>query len=263
MKTRSIIGALFVAFFGISGAAQAPRAIPYDHIHLAVPDPDKAYEWYVTNLEGQQGENPGRLMFEPFTGRRPLPVLLMFLKVPDAKPSEGSVIDSIGFSVADVAAKVKALEAAGAKVVAPAVVVDPWGTKIELVNDVPGRGFHHVTLRVGDPEVTLRWFVSAFGGTRTKMSGRDALRYGRTFLVVTKGEGAAPSQGRSIDHLGFAPLNMDADAAALKSKGVKFTAEPSAKPNQLGHRTGYVEAPGGIRIELVEHTECAWGKAGE
>ena len=56
---------------------------------------------------------------------------------------------------------------------------------------------------------------------------------------------------------------MDADAAALKAQGVKFTTEPSAKPNQLGHRTGYVEAPNGIRIELVEHTECAWGKAGE
>ena len=163
----------------------------------------------------------------------------------------------------DVAAKVKALQAAGAKTIAPSVVVDPWGTKIELVNDVPGRGFHHVTLRVDDPDATMRWFVAAFGGTRTKMNGRDALRYDRTYLVVTKGQGSAPSQGRSIDHLGFAPRNMDADAAALKAKGVTFTAEPAAKPNQLGHRTGYVEAPGGIRIELVEHTTCAWGKASE
>jgi catechol 2,3-dioxygenase-like lactoylglutathione lyase family enzyme len=263
MTIRGIVCGLLVALFGTSGGAQAPRPIPYDHIHLAVPDPDKAYAWYVSNFDGQQGENPGRVMFEPFTGRRPLPVLLMFLKVPDAKPSEGGVIDSIGFSVADVAAKVKALEAAGAKVLSPSVVVDPWGTKIELVNDVPGRGFHHVTLRAGDPDVTLRWFASAFGGTRTKMNGRDALRYDRTYLVVTKGEATSPSQGRSIDHLGFAPRNMDADAVALESKGVKFTTEPSAKPNQLGHRTGYVEAPGGIRIELVEHTECAWGKAEE
>jgi catechol 2,3-dioxygenase-like lactoylglutathione lyase family enzyme len=261
MKTRSILCGLLVALFGMLGGAQVTRTVPYDHIHLAVPDPDKAYEWYVKNLEGQVGENPGRIMFEPFSGRRPLPVLLMFLRVPDAKPSEGGVIDSIGFSVADVVATVRALEAAGAKVVSPSVVVDPWGTKIELVNDIPGRGFHHVTLRVDDPDVTLRWFAYAFGGQRTKMGGRDALRYERTYLVVTKGEGAAPSQGRSIDHLGFGPLNMDADAAALKSKGVKFTTEPSAKPNQLGHRTGYVEAPGGIRIELVEHTECAWGKA--
>jgi catechol 2,3-dioxygenase-like lactoylglutathione lyase family enzyme len=233
--------------------------MPYDHIHLAVPDPDRAAEWYMRNLDGQAGENPGRVIFEPFTGKRPLPVQLIFLRAADAKASEGSVIDSVGFSVADVAAKTKALEGAGARVVAPGVVVDPWGTKIELVNDVPGRGFHHVTLRVADPDATLRWFVSAFGGARTKMGGRDAIRYERMFIAVTKGD-AAPSQGRALDHLGFGPRDMNADAAALKAQGVKFTGEPSSMPNQYGHRIAYVEAPGGIRIELVEHATCTWGK---
>lgn len=261
MTIRSLRYALLLlAVFARPNAAQAPGTVPYDHIHLAVPDPDKAYDWYLHNLDGEAGENAGRVVFEPFNGRRPLPVQLIFLRAPEAKPSEGSVIDSIGFSVPDVAATSKALEAAGARVISPGVVVDPWGTKIELVNDVPGRGFHHVTLRVADPEATLRWFVSAFGGSRTKMGGRDALRYGRMYLVVTKGEGAA-SRGRSIDHLGFGPPSMDATTAALRMRGVKFTSEPAAAPNQFGHRTAYVEAPGGIRIELVEHAKCAWGKA--
>ena len=264
MTIRSLRYALLlVAVFARPGAAQSPATVPYDHIHLAVSDPDRAYEWYLRNLDGEAGENPGRVVFEPFNGRRPLPVQLIFLRAPDAKPSEGSVIDSIGFSVTDVAATSRALEAAGARVVSPGIVVDPWGTKIELVNDVPGRGFHHVALRVADPDATLRWFLAVFGGARTKMSGRDALRYGRTYLVVTKGEGAASSQGRSIDHLGFGPSSMDATSAALKMKGVKFTAEPAAAPNQFGHRTAYVEAPGGIRIELVEHAKCAWGKSPE
>src|ERR1051325_3041227 len=119
MKTLSPLCALLVALLGMPGAAQAPRSVPYDHVHLAVPDPDKAAEWYTRNLDGQAGENPGRVMFEPFTGKRPLPVQLIFLRAADAKPSEGSVIDGIGFSVADVAAKTKALEGDGAKVVAP------------------------------------------------------------------------------------------------------------------------------------------------
>jgi catechol 2,3-dioxygenase-like lactoylglutathione lyase family enzyme len=253
---------LTVALLGTIGSGQSVRMMAYDHVHLAVPDPDKAAEWYTRNLDGQAGENPGRVTFEPFTARRPLPVQLIFLRA-DAKPSDGSVIDSIGFSVADIAAKTKALESAGARVVAPGVVVDPWGTKIELVNDVPGRGFHHVTLKVADPDVTLRWFTSNFGGARTKMGGRDALRYERTYLVVAKREGAAPSQGRSIDHLGFGPRSMDGEATALKAAGAKFTSEPSPTPNQFGHRTAYVEAPGGIRIELVEHTTCAWGRAAD
>jgi hypothetical protein len=75
-----------------------------------------------------------------------------------------------------------------------------------------------------------------------------------------QGQGTAPSQGRAIDHLGWGPLNMDGLAADLKTKGVAFTAAPQPKPNQFGHRTAYVEAPGGVRIELVEHTDCAWGK---
>ena len=262
-RRRISLAFLLVALAGVQLPAQSPRNLPYDHIHLAVPDPDKAYAWYLNNLDGQAGENPGRVMFEPYSGNRPLPVLVIFLRSADARPSEGSVIDSIGFSVPDVAAKQRALEAAGARTVSPGVVIDPWGTKIELVNDVPGRGFHHVTLRVDNPDETLRWFSSTFGGQRTRSGGRDALRYGRTYLIVTKGTAPAPSQGRSIDHLGFAPRDMTADAAALKMEGVKFTSEPAAMPNQFGHRTAYVEAPGGIRIELVEHTTCAWGKTPE
>lgn len=271
MKTQSLLCSVFVALLGISGGAQVPQTVPYDHIHLTASDPEKAYDWYITNLDGQAGENAGRVVFERFMGRRPLPLQLMFIKAPDAPPSEGGVIDSLGFSFADVAAKVKALEAAGAKVTEPvreipglwkrAVVVDPWGVKIELVEDRNRLGFHHIALRVADPEATTKWFLSAFGGERVKLGGRlDALQYGKTYLLVLQGEGTAPSQGRAIDHLGWGPLSMDATAIDLKAKGVTFTSGPGPKPNQFGHRTAYVEAPGGARIELVEHAECAWGK---
>lgn len=271
MKTQSLLCSVFVALLGISGGAQVPQTVPYDHIHLTASDPEKAYDWYITNLDGQAGENAGRVVFERFMGRRPLPLQLMFIKAPDAPPSEGGVIDSLGFSFADVAAKVKALEAAGAKVTEPvrempglwkrAVVVDPWGVKIELVEDRNRLGFHHIALRVADPKATTQWFLSAFGGERVKLGGRlDALQYGKTYLLVLQGEGTAPSQGRAIDHLGWGPLSMDATAIDLKAKGVTFTSGPGPKPNQFGHRTAYVEAPGGARIELVEHAECAWGK---
>lgn len=273
MRTHSLVCGVLVAVLGMSGSAQAPQTMAYDHIHLTASDPEKAYDWYIANLDGQAGENPGRIIFERFGGGRPLPVQMIFIKAPDAPSSEGSVIDSIGFSVANVEAKVKALETAGARVKEPArevpglwkraVVVDPWGVKIELVEDRDHPGFHHITLRVADPEATTRWLSSAFGGERVKLHGRlDALQYGRTYLVVVRGEGMAPSQGRAIDHLGWGPLKIDSAATDLKAKGVKFTSEPAPKPNQFGHRTAYVEAPGGVRIELVEHAECAWGRTG-
>jgi len=87
MTIRLGLCALWVALVGISGAAQAPETMPYDHIHLAASDPEKAYDWYLANLSGQAGENPGRLIFERFVGSRPLPLQLMFIKAPDSLPS--------------------------------------------------------------------------------------------------------------------------------------------------------------------------------
>jgi len=119
MGTRSLLCGLCVALLGMSGGAQVSENVPYDHIHLTAADPEKAYDWYVTNLNGQAGENPGRMVWEQFASGRPLPLQLMFIKAPDAPPSEGGVIDSLGFSFADVGSKVRALETAGAKVVMP------------------------------------------------------------------------------------------------------------------------------------------------
>ena len=252
--------------------AAAQGTVPYDHVHVAVADPEKAEAWYTANLDGNVAENPGRVAFEPWATRAPLPIQFIFLKVADAKPSEGSVIDSVGFVVRNLDTKVKALQAAGATVRQPiedvrglwkrATVVDPFGVTLELVENNERAGFHHITLRVPNPDATVAWYLRSFGGARSKLGGRlDAIKYGNTYLIVTKGEGTVPSRGRAIDHLGFGPRSMDATAADLKGKGVTFTAEPAAKPNQFGHRTAYVEDPSGVRIELVEHAACAAGEA--
>ena len=258
-----------VLAMAVSAAGQA--SVPYDHVHLAVAEPEKAEAWYTANLNGNVGENPGRVAFEPWTNRAPLPIQFIFLKAENPKPSEGSVIDSVGFVVQGIDAKVKTLQAAGAIIKQPietvrdlwkrAVVTDPWGTNIELIESGERSGFHHITLRVPDPESSISWYLRAFGGERTKLGGLDAVKYGSTYLIVTRGNATMPSRGRAIDHLGFGPPSMDATAADLKAKGVTFTAEPAAKPNQFGHRTAYVEDPSGVRIELVEHARCAAGEA--
>jgi catechol 2,3-dioxygenase-like lactoylglutathione lyase family enzyme len=273
MRTRLLLVAVTFAGLATAASGQAPGTVPYDHIHLAVPDPDKAYDWYVANLGGQVGENPGRVIFERFENRRPLPVQMIFIRAAGAPPSEGGVIDRIGFSVPDAVAKAQALEKAGAHIVVSerivpglwkqALVTDPWGVSIELVEDPAHLGFHHIGLRSKDPDATMQWFAKTFGGKHVVLAGRlEVLQYGTTYLMVDKGDGA-PSQGRAIDHLGFAPPNMNASEATWKAGGVTFTSEPAAQPNQFGHRTAYVEAPGGVRIELVEHTQCAWGRVPE
>ena len=66
------------------------------------------------NLGAKRGEGADRVFF----GR----TIFAFAKAENAKPSAGSAIDHIGISVADVDAKMKELQAAGAKVVSwPAI----------------------------------------------------------------------------------------------------------------------------------------------
>ena len=113
---QAMLSAAFVCFtlcltLGVfAGAAQA-QTFPYDHIHLNVPDPAAAANWYEKYFSGRRiTEAPDRLMFGS--------TRFMFLRKADAKPSAGSAVDHIGFSFADVDAKMKEFEAAGIKIVA-------------------------------------------------------------------------------------------------------------------------------------------------
>lgn len=252
------------AFFDAPLRAQnAVATFPYDHIHLNVPDPAVASKWYETNFGGRRiTEAPDRLMYGS--------TRFMFLKSVTAKPSAGSAIDHVGFSVPDLAATLKTLEASGVKITTPlrdveglfklAFVEDPWGTRIEVVQDPELLGLHHVHLRHPDPDQGFAWLLANFGGEQTKLKGRlDAVRYrapgfSDVWILITRGD-AEPSIGHAIDHIGWrstGPLAATIDA--LTAKGVQKTSEPRplALPNGPSINFAYVAGPAGARIELVE-----------
>ena len=218
------------------------QTLPYDHVHLNAADPAAAVAWYVANLDAKHGAAADRVVI----GR----TIFAFAKVENAPPSAGGAVDHIGFSVADVDGKMKALQAAGAKLLSAGFVQDPFGIKLELLQDPELRGFHHIHLRVADPDASLKWTVENFGGERTKWKGRDAVKYTNpsVWLMADKGDDSAPSQGRAIDHLGWAVTNVDAKVSGLTAKGLK-TVEPRAVRNL---RVGFVEGPTGVRIEMVQ-----------
>jgi catechol 2,3-dioxygenase-like lactoylglutathione lyase family enzyme len=288
----------FALVLAVCVPAQAQRVAPYDSLYLAVPDIAQARDWYMKNMGGSAGEIPERVAFGQWLNEHPLPIQLVFLTSPNAQPSKGSVIDSIGFSFKDLDAKMKDLQAAGVKVVAPvadvpglwkrAVIEDPWGTTLELVQDPDLLGLHHVTLAVPNPDQSVAWYVRAFGGDRTKLNGQiDAIRYrdlSLFYLVAVKGDRTAPSPGHSIDHLGWGPLDLDKVVKDLTGFGVKFVSNPNPRgypacgflaagaadrgagsseirklactqPDQLPHRSVYLDTPDGVRIELVQHLE--------
>ena len=259
MKPFAGLACILVAFSTVAAhpAADTPILPILDHIHLNVPDQAKAVEWYQKNLGGQpMTEAPDRLMLGD--------TRLIFLRNANGQPSSGSALDHLGFSFTDLDAKMKELEAAGVKVVTPVrdvaglfklgFIEDPWGTRIEVVQDPDKLGLHHVHLRAPDTAATLAWYKEKFGGDTGKLKDRiDGVKYSGVWILVQRGD-ATPSEGHAIDHIGWRTPNLDAKTKELKAQNVKFTTEP--RPLKLaGGATvnfAYLEGPSGAKIELVQ-----------
>ena len=143
-----------------------------------------------------------------------------------------------------------------------------------------------MTLHVRDPGKSLDWYVRAFGGDRATVKGLDAIRYrdlGLFYLFAVRDDQAMPSAGHSIDRLAWGPLDLDKVVNDLKTLGVKFSSDTNPRgypscnfvggdteeggarairrlyctqPDQLPHRIVYLDAPDGVRVELVQHLEA-------
>ena len=228
----------------------------FDQAHLGVPDPVAAAEWYRRYLGATAGDHVDRVMFGD--------TRVIFLKNETPAPSHGSTIDHMALSYPDVDARVKALEGSGATLVAPVAAVDglyrsatiddPWGARIELVEDPQITGFHHVHVQSPDVARSQAWYVETFGATRGRFKGRfDGIECGGMWVVIDQGT-AAPSKGHTIDHIGWRMADLRATAADLKQKGVTFTTEP--QPGPTGPHApvllSFMEDPWGVKIELLQ-----------
>src|SRR3954451_3089785 len=258
VRTRAMVAGLAM-LVGAAGSAAAQRKVEpiVDHIHLNVPDQARGVEWYQKYFGGKpMTEAPDRLMFGD--------TRLIFLKNDKGQPSTGSALDHLGFSFADLDAKMKELEAAGVKVVTPVrdvaglfklgFIEDPWGTRIEVVQDPEKLGLHHVHLRGPDPAAVLAFYKDRFAGDAAKMKDRlDGLRLSGVWLLVQRGD-AVPSEGHAIDHIGFRTADLAAKTTELKAQAVKFTTEP--RPLKLASGVmvnfAYLEGPAGAKVELVQ-----------
>lgn len=119
----------------------------------------------------------------------------------------------------------------------------------------------HLHLISPEIESTKDWYCDVFGGKVTfegefkgnKVYYVDVNGFNIILVEQLPGEKplAATIQTREgLDHFGFAVDDMDAAAAELKSKGVKFAVAP--RQVRPGLRIAYVEAPDKVRIELSE-----------
>lgn len=235
------------------------RSLTFDQVHLGVPDPQGAAQWYLKYLGATPGDHTDRVMFG---GTR-----IIFLKNETPAPSRGSAIDHFGLSFPDLGARWKGLEDSGARVTTPigevpglytsGFIEDPWGASIEVIQDPETIGFHHVHLQVPDPARSRSWFVEMFAATTGTLKGRlDGVRCGGVWVLAERGA-SAPSRGHTIDHVGWRMPDLLPVAAELKTKGVTFTTEP--QPGAQGTHApvllSFAEDPWGVKIELLQRRE--------
>jgi predicted enzyme related to lactoylglutathione lyase len=239
-----------------AGAAESgPRAIDYDNVHIRVLDPEKAAAWYVSALGATPSKPPAEGTAQVTFG----PNVITIVKGTTVVPSKGTLIDHIGLSYADLDAAVKKAEAAGAKVTAApkmspgifryAYIEDPWGVRIEMVEDSEHLGFHHVHLRVKDPAATLAWYQQNFGGEASKLRGKlDGVRFNGVWLFADSSGSETAAAPTAIQLVALRFNDVDATLKALNAKGVSTAAEPRELP---ALRYAFVQDPNGIRVELV------------
>lgn len=122
---------------------------------------------------------------------------------------------------------------------------------------------NHIHLKSEDPKATADWFVDAF---KVKIMSDTTRDVGDRFVVTQTegglainisgartGETLGPADANphlGLEHFGFDTADMDADLARLEGLGAVVQEPPrEASP---GTKIAFIEAPGGVRIELIQ-----------
>ena len=261
-----IAGVVFVAAGPV--VARAAEA-GLSHVYITASSPSESVEWYVRHMK-----------CEPIAERKDTArcgdVELVFLAQPTRGSTQGTGVNHISFSFADLTAKMAELEKVGVQgsgirlqrfpdgstvrdvpnLFKLGFIFDPWGTRIELVEDRDTLGFHHVHLSATNPAATLAWYRDRFGGKPARLKGQlDGLLFGKVWLLVSaQSEGRpAPTEGRAIDHLAFVVKNIDQAATELRRERVTFLSEPTVpKGGRTAAKRAFVVGPDNVKIALVE-----------
>ena len=269
MNRTPIVLALVVAASSLVAIPAVALAADYHHVHITGASPSEGVRWYTRHLD-----------CEPVADRPDAAdcdgVELIFMVQPTMGSTQGTGVNHISFSYPDLTAKMAELEAVGVRgsgvrlqrfpdgstlrdvpgLFKIGFIFDPWGTRIEMVEDSDTLGFHHIHLSATDPAATLAWYQDVFGGEPASLKGQlDGLRFGDVWvLVMEHGAGTpATTRGRALDHIGFVVPDLDAAAADMRGKGIVFQEEPAVpEGGRTSAKRAFIIGPDNVRLAVVE-----------
>ena len=271
MRWETVGVTLFLAIgsvLAVSSTAESADA-DYHHVHITTSSPSEGVRWYTEHLE-----------CEPAADRNDAAVCggveVVFVPQPTMGSTQGTGVNHIGFSYPDLDAKMEELESVGVRgsgvrlqrfedgaslrdipgLFKVGFIFDPWGTRIELVEDQEYLGFHHIHLSATNPEETLAWYEEVLGGEPASLRGRlSGLLFGDIWLLVAEHPEGTPATtaGRAIDHLGFVVSDLGSVAEELEREGIEFSQTPVVPENaRTSARQAFLFGPDNVRLELVE-----------
>ena len=232
----------------------------FTHMHMRVPDTEASAEWHAeffNRVMGEGGPGPNVIYQNGTIGTMPNEGI--------APSSEGGVIDHFGIAVADVDLAIeRAIEMGASLKLAPQVGVtadriafieDPWGVRMELLEDPVYLGINHIHMMAKDTDAMLEWFLEVFGGENIPERGKGRFHtvlYDDVWLHISSpNEGVTnePSRGRAIDHVGFRVKSLGEFRTKLLASGYEPYLE---RPNPPGSDLMFFVGPEGIHFEIME-----------
>jgi catechol 2,3-dioxygenase-like lactoylglutathione lyase family enzyme len=253
----SLIGLMTASRPTAQTAPPNASGVSVGHMHLVVRDLEASRKLWVSLGAVPTKLGPNDVM--TFPG-----MLVLLRQGEPTGGSVGSVVNHIGFKVANIQASLAKWQAAGIKT-APgsrptqAFVITPEDLRIEILEDtaltVPIAADHvHMFAPEADVAAMRDWYVKWFGGAPGKRGANDVVEMpggvALSFARSPDGARGAPTLGRTLDHIGFEVKNLEAFCKKLDAAGMKFDRTFQRSPTGL--LVANITDPWGTYIELSE-----------
>jgi catechol 2,3-dioxygenase-like lactoylglutathione lyase family enzyme len=249
----------------LTATTAAAQPAPYNQIGLTMG------HWHIVSKDVEANKKlflaMGGKLYMP--GGNPLimfPGLYINLNLGTEKadgPTQGSVVNHVGFIVDNVQKRVAQWKAAGVAVLPgnnnrldQAFVVTPDGVRIEILEDktqpMPVRHEHvHLSLTEAEIPKAQAWYAKTFGGkTGTRNDAPVVDLPGVQIRFARADTKQLPTRGRVLDHIGFDVKDHAALVKKIEAEGIKLD-EPVRK-SAAGSTITYLTDPWGTRIEIIQ-----------
>jgi catechol 2,3-dioxygenase-like lactoylglutathione lyase family enzyme len=113
-------------------------------------------------------------------------------------------------------------------------------------------GIHHVHVKTRDPRQTMQFYVDNLGATLVAEVGTRGYRvnlHGLMLNITTVIDTQTREQHLGLEHIAVDTDDYAGTLARFRANGVRVLEE---LPPTNGRRVGFLEAPDGAQIEVIE-----------